>query len=43
MKQMAINLPQNPVFRIGDGSGKAIRNPYPTPEHHQKLINFSDW
>jgi len=29
------------LFRNGQGSGKVIRNPYPLPVHHQKLISSS--
>ena len=34
---------ENLIFRNGEGSGNVIRNPYPGPDHHQKLISSSDW
>ena len=34
---------KNPLFHNAEGSGKVIRNPYPAPEHHQKLISSADW
>jgi len=34
--------PQNPLFCSGEGSGKVIWNPYPGPDHHQKLISSFD-
>jgi len=30
-------------FHNGEGSGKVIGNPYPGPDHHQKLISSSNW
>jgi len=27
----------NVLFYDGEGSGKVIHNPYPGPDHHQKL------
>jgi len=38
----ANNSSKNPLFHNGEGSGKAIRNPYPRPDQHHKLINSSD-
>ena len=35
--EMLINL-LNPLFHNGERSGKVIRNPYPGPDHHQKLV-----
>jgi len=29
-------------FRNGEENGKVIRNPYPGPEHHQKLNCYFD-
>ena len=40
--EMLINLLKSPIPQRW-GKWKVIRNPYPGPDHHQKLINPSDW